>query len=39
MCNKKRILYDLSVPPNADIEEYITVLCNGLFRKYKYIKK
>lgn len=28
---KKRILYDLSVPLNADIEEYITVLCNGLF--------
>lgn len=31
MCNKKKILYDLSVPLNADIEEYITVLCNGLF--------
>lgn len=28
---KKRILYDLLVPLNADIEEYITVLCNGLF--------
>lgn len=35
---KKRILYDLSVFFNVDIEEYIIVLCNGLFWKYKYIK-